>query len=99
MTYFQNVSSPWASLRQVSIINNFRDLLDEARDYHLMPERRPLLQSFRSRPRCCNYIMGHVFAVGGLTKSGNVAYSLLSFGMFKTEFVCNDIIVSEFLPL
>ncbi|PNF20208.1 Kelch-like protein 18 [Cryptotermes secundus] len=48
-----------------------RDLLDEARDYHLMPERRPLLQSFRSRPRCCNCIMGHIFAVGGLTKSGD----------------------------
>ncbi|KAJ4448640.1 hypothetical protein ANN_00030 [Periplaneta americana] len=48
-----------------------RDLLDEARDYHLMPERRSLLQSFRTRPRCCNYIMGHIFAVGGLTKSGD----------------------------
>ncbi|XP_066996449.1 kelch-like protein 18 isoform X2 [Anabrus simplex] len=48
-----------------------RDLLDEARDYHLMPERRPLLQSFRTRPRCCNYIIGHIFAVGGLTKSGD----------------------------
>ncbi|XP_034233839.1 kelch-like protein 18 [Thrips palmi] len=48
-----------------------RDLLDEARDYHLMPERRPLLQCFRTRPRCCNYIIGHIFAVGGLTKSGD----------------------------
>uniref|UniRef100_A0A1B6DBJ8 Kelch-like protein diablo n=1 Tax=Clastoptera arizonana TaxID=38151 RepID=A0A1B6DBJ8_9HEMI len=48
-----------------------RDLLDEAKDYHLMPERRLLLQSFRTRPRYCNYIMGHIFAVGGLTKSGD----------------------------
>jgi len=55
---------------QVNALNNFRDLLDEARDYHLMPERRPLLKSFRTRPRCCNYIVGHIFAVGGLTKSG-----------------------------
>lgn len=54
-----------------------RDLLDEAKDYHLMPERRSLLQSFRTRPRCCNYIMGHIFAVGGLTKSGNfVIYTI-----------------------
>ncbi len=30
-----------------------RDLLDEARDYHLMPERRPLLNSFKSKPRKC----------------------------------------------
>ncbi|XP_015600929.1 kelch-like protein 18 [Cephus cinctus] len=48
-----------------------RDLLDEARDYHLMPERRHLVQTFRSRPRCCNYMMGHIFAVGGLTKYGD----------------------------
>lgn len=48
-----------------------RDLLDEARDYYLMPERRPLLQSFRTRPRCCNDIVGMIYAVGGLTKSGD----------------------------
>lgn len=48
----------------------FRDLLDEAKDYHLMPERRILLQSFRTRPRCVSYIQGHIYAVGGLTKSG-----------------------------
>lgn len=48
-----------------------RDLLDEAKDYHLMPERRLLLQSFRTRPRCVSYIRGHIYAVGGLTKSGD----------------------------
>lgn len=48
-----------------------RDLLDEAKDYHLMPERRPLLQSFRTRPRCCNDVVGMIYAVGGLTKSGD----------------------------
>ncbi|KAG8196140.1 hypothetical protein JTE90_007875 [Oedothorax gibbosus] len=48
-----------------------RDLLDEAKDYHLMPERRPLLQSFRTRPRCCPDIIGCIYAVGGLTKSGD----------------------------
>lgn len=47
-----------------------RDLLDEAKDYHLMPERRYLLESFRSRPRCF-YTVGHIFAVGGLTKFGD----------------------------
>lgn len=45
-------------------------MLDEAKDYHLMPERRLLLQSFRTRPRCVSYIRGHIYAVGGLTKSG-----------------------------
>ncbi|KAL7645652.1 UNVERIFIED_CONTAM: hypothetical protein RMT77_004038 [Armadillidium vulgare] len=48
-----------------------RDLLDEAKDYHLMPERRLLLQSFRTQPRCCNDIVGLIYAVGGLTKSGD----------------------------
>lgn len=36
-----------------------------------MPERRPLLQSFRTRPRCCSDIQGLIYAVGGLTKSGD----------------------------
>ncbi|CAG0883555.1 unnamed protein product [Darwinula stevensoni] len=48
-----------------------RDLLDEARDYHLMPERRYLLQSFRTRPRCCFDVVGIIYAVGGLAKSGD----------------------------
>lgn len=45
--------------------------MDEARDYHLMPERRPLLQSFKTKPRCCKEIVGVIYAVGGQTKSGN----------------------------
>ena len=48
-----------------------RDLVDEARDYHLMPERRSLLQSFRSKPRRCRDVIGVIYAVGGQTKSGN----------------------------
>ncbi|XP_064644346.1 kelch-like protein 18 [Lineus longissimus] len=48
-----------------------RDLLDEAKDYHLMPERRTQLQTFRTRPRCCTDIVGIIFAVGGLTSSGD----------------------------
>lgn len=47
-----------------------RDLVDEAKDYHLMPERRPRLHSFRTRPRCCFDIVGYIYAVGGLASSG-----------------------------
>ncbi|XP_037072412.1 LOW QUALITY PROTEIN: kelch-like protein 18 [Pollicipes pollicipes] len=47
-----------------------RDLLDEARDYMLMPERRAAMRSFTSRPRCCIDIVGLMYAVGGLAKSG-----------------------------
>ncbi|XP_065224534.1 kelch-like protein 18 [Planococcus citri] len=48
-----------------------RDLLDEARDYHLMPERRPLIQEFKLQQRYCKLLIGYIFAVGGLTKSGD----------------------------
>ena len=46
-----------------------RDLIDEAKDYHLMPERRTLLQSYRTRPR--SVIIGLIYAVGGLAKTGD----------------------------
>lgn len=45
--------------------------MDDAKDCHLMPERRHLLENFRFRPRICNDLVGHIFAVGGLTKYGN----------------------------
>ncbi|ELU00416.1 hypothetical protein CAPTEDRAFT_151000 [Capitella teleta] len=48
-----------------------RDLLDEARDFHLMPERRAQLQTFKTRPRCCTDVVGVIYAVGGLTSSGD----------------------------
>lgn len=48
-----------------------RDLLDEAKDFHLMPERRGLVQSYRTRPRCGEIVVGQIYAVGGLTKNGD----------------------------
>ncbi|XP_059245581.1 kelch-like protein 18 isoform X3 [Mustela nigripes] len=48
-----------------------RDLVDEAKDYHLMPERRPHLPAFRTRPRCCTSITGLIYAVGGLNSAAN----------------------------
>ncbi|KAI3374822.1 hypothetical protein L3Q82_021036 [Scortum barcoo] len=32
-----------------------RDLVDEAKDFHLMPERRPHLPAFKTRQRCCTH--------------------------------------------
>ncbi|XP_035658314.1 kelch-like protein 18 [Branchiostoma floridae] len=46
-----------------------RDLVDEAKDYYLMPQRRSQLSS-RLRPRCCTDIPGRIYAVGGLTQAG-----------------------------
>ena len=54
------------------LIFGFRDLVDEAKDYHLMPERRALLQTFKTRPRCCTDVVGIIYAVGGLTSSGRM---------------------------
>ncbi|XP_078518579.1 kelch-like protein 18 isoform X2 [Lissotriton helveticus] len=48
-----------------------RDLVDEAKDYHLMPERRPHLPAYKTRPRCCNSIAGLIYAVGGLNSAGD----------------------------
>lgn len=39
-------------------------LVMEAMKYHLLPERRPLLQSPRTRPRKAT--VGALFAVGGM---------------------------------
>lgn len=46
-----------------------RDILDEALVFHLIPERRPLLQSFRTIPRACE-VRGHIYVVGGLNRHG-----------------------------
>ncbi|KAG1714379.1 Kelch-like protein 18 [Nymphon striatum] len=65
------LSDKVATEEMIKSSHRCRDLLDEAKDYHLMPERRHLVQSFRTRPRCCSDIMGMIYAVGGLTKSGD----------------------------
>ena len=47
-----------------------RDLLDEAKDYHLVPERRARMQTPRTVPRRCSKENGLIYAVGGLSPSG-----------------------------
>lgn len=47
-----------------------RDLIDEAKDYMLMPERRKQLKSFRTSPRRCSEAAGLMYVVGGLTSTG-----------------------------
>ena len=36
---------------------------DEARDYHLMPERHSLMQSFHTKPRRCRDVIGKTFFI------------------------------------
>ncbi|KAJ8959731.1 hypothetical protein NQ314_006155 [Rhamnusium bicolor] len=52
------------------VLNNFRDLVDEALTFHLIPERRALIQSFRTEPRVCD-IKGYIYVVGGLNRHGD----------------------------
>jgi len=47
-----------------------RDLIDEAKDFMLMPERRKHLKSERTLPRRCSEAAGLIYIVGGLTSSG-----------------------------
>lgn len=61
-----------------------RDLLDEAKDFHLMPERRDLVQSFRTRPRGSD-VVGLIFAVGGLTKNGESISTVEVYDPFTRE--------------
>ncbi|PAA93131.1 hypothetical protein BOX15_Mlig022395g1, partial [Macrostomum lignano] len=49
-----------------------RDLLDDAKAYFLLPERRfGQLSSMRTQPRSCLSACGCIYAVGGLTSSGD----------------------------
>ncbi|CAI2348663.1 unnamed protein product [Caenorhabditis sp. 36 PRJEB53466] len=43
-----------------------RDLIDEAKDYHLLPERRSLFKSFKCSPRVCQCVPCLIVAIGGL---------------------------------
>ena len=45
--------------------------MDEAKDFHLLPERRSMIKSYRCRPRCFSDVVGLLYAVGGLTKAGD----------------------------
>uniref|UniRef100_A0A8C4Q2Y6 Kelch-like family member 18 n=1 Tax=Eptatretus burgeri TaxID=7764 RepID=A0A8C4Q2Y6_EPTBU len=48
-----------------------RDLVDEAKDYHLVPDDRPALAAYKTRQRCCTSLAGLIFAVGGLNSAGD----------------------------
>ncbi|GMT19929.1 hypothetical protein PFISCL1PPCAC_11226 [Pristionchus fissidentatus] len=54
-----------------------RDLVDEAKDYLLMPERRSLLKSFRTMARVCDEAPALIFAMGGLASSARLTQSLV----------------------
>nr|XP_046908347.1 kelch-like protein 18 [Dermatophagoides farinae] len=48
-----------------------RDLIDEAKDFHLLPARRESIARERTRPRSGHHVQGSIYAVGGLTKTGD----------------------------
>ena len=46
-----------------------RDLVDKAKDYHLMPDRRSTFPPLMVQTRYCSEIQDLIYAVGGLTSS------------------------------
>lgn len=65
-------------------------LVMEAMKYHLLPERRPLLQSPRTRPRKAT--VGALFAVGGMDATKGIPFisffvlsKVLSFCVLKVS--------------
>lgn len=60
-----------------------RDLVDEAKDFHLMPERQFLIQGTRTKPRTAECFAGIIYAVGGLTKTGKTPKYLKLFILHK----------------
>ncbi|XP_012264129.2 kelch-like protein 5 [Athalia rosae] len=56
-----------------------QDLVMEALKYHLLPERRPLLQSGRTRPRKAT--VGLLLAVGGMDANNKGATSIDAFSL------------------
>lgn len=62
-TYLSSiVASNWIIKKDIPC----RDLIDEAKDYHLLPERRAFLKSFKTTPRACQRVPGLIVAIGGL---------------------------------
>ena len=64
-----------------------RDLVDEAKDYHLMPERRYKLQSIRTKPRRCSEAAGLIYAIGGLTSSGEALSTVETYDTLTGQWV------------
>ena len=53
-------------VRTLSISDQtIRDLIDEAKDYHLLPQDRSLNQSIRTKPRKPFILIELLFAIGG----------------------------------
>lgn len=52
-------------------------LIMEAMKYHLLPERRPMLQSPRTKPR--KSTVGTLFAVGGMDSTKGIKKHLIIF--------------------
>ena len=72
-----------------------RNLLDEALiSYHLLPERRANIPAECTRPRCCHYDMGVVYAVGGLSSvRGNLSSVERSIYMYN---MCMHVYVNTY---
>lgn len=61
-------------------------LIKEALEYHLLPERRSLLQSTRTHPR--KSTVGVLYAVGGMVDSNKGAVTIEEFDLRTNKWEC-----------
>ncbi|XP_046846951.1 kelch-like protein 18 [Xenia sp. Carnegie-2017] len=62
-----------------------RDLIDEVKNYFLLPERRNDFTGVFAKPRKCSEASGAIYAVGGLTQSGEPLSTVEKFDLLNLE--------------
>ena len=70
-----------------------RDLIDEVKNYFLLPERRMNYTGVFTKPRRCSEAAGQIYAVGGLTSSGEALSTVEKFDLVSSKWQpCNSML-------
>lgn len=68
-----------------------RDLIDEVKNYFLLPERRMNYTGVYTKPRRCSEAAGQIYAIGGLTSSGEALSTVEKLDLLNsTWYSCNS---------
>lgn len=60
-----------------------RDVIDEVKNYFLLPERRMNYTGIFAKPRKCSEAAGEIYAIGGLTQSGEALSTVEKFDLLN----------------
>lgn len=61
-----------------------RDVIDEVKNYFLLPERRMNYTGVFAKPRRCSEAAGEIYAIGGLTSSGEALSTVEKFDLLNS---------------